>query len=76
MGIFLEAGAHVTGAQETDADADGLRGADDLMRELVGVGVGVAAGIVVEVVELADEGDAGGEHLEEGGAGYVVEILG
>lgn len=46
------------------------------MGEFVGVGVGRAVGLVVEVVEFADGGDAGQEHFEEGERGGGADLFG
>ena len=70
------AGARVEDLEQDEADAGDLGGADDLARQLVGVGVGAAVGGVVEVVELADAGDAGAQHLAVAGERDPVDGFG
>jgi hypothetical protein len=53
-----ETGGEVAGVEEGDADTGLGRGRDQGVPHRVGVGVGAAAGRVVQVVELADAGDA------------------
>lgn len=76
VGGLLEAGAIVGDAEECDADADGVGGGDDAVGEFVGVGVGCAVGLVVEVVKFADGGDTGHEHFEECEGGGGVDLFG
>jgi hypothetical protein len=58
-----EAAREVARVEQRDADAGLGRRLDHRLAH--GVGIGVARGAVVEVVELADAGDAGQRHLPE-----------
>src|SRR5690606_12748579 len=71
-----ETGGEVAGVEEGDADARLGGGRDQGLAHGVGVGVGGAAGGVVQVVELADGGDAGEGHLGVHGAGEAVVGVG
>ena len=53
-----DAAVQVAGVEQGDADAGLARGGQHRRAELVGVGVRAPAGIVVQVVELADRRDA------------------
>jgi hypothetical protein len=72
VGRRLETGARVGDAQQRDAQTNVARGADDLFSEQVGVGIKRPVGRVVQIVKLADGGDAAEEHFEKGHACGVV----
>ena len=62
-GAPSDAGAEIAGVEQGEPDA-GVRGrVDQGLAHRVRVGVRPAAGVVVQVVELADRGDAGQRHL-------------
>ena len=60
----VEAAGHVQHRQQGQADAGFARGGDQRARHRRRVGVRAAVGRVVQVVELADRGVAGFEHLD------------
>ncbi len=64
-----EPAGEVAGVEQRDPDAGLAGGLDQGAAHRVGVVVGRAVGLVVQVVELADGGDPGGRHLAVGGAG-------
>jgi hypothetical protein len=72
---FVIAGARVGAHQESEADADGIRSADDLPREQVRIVIGLAVRLMMQVVKLADVGDAAEGHLEEGHPRDIVDVL-
>ena len=66
----------VAGVEQGDPDPGLARGGDQRRADLVRIVVGLAAGRVVEVVELADRGDPGERHLGEGRPGEAEVALG
>ena len=70
-----EAAGLVEHRQQREADAGALRGAQQRERQRGIVGVGTAVGVVVQVVEFADRGVAGFEHLDVQAGGDRFELL-
>ena len=61
-----EAAVHIESGQQRQADAGLLRRRGDARRHLAEVGIRPAVDVVMQVVELADGGEAGLEHLHVG----------
>src|ERR1700722_12535205 len=66
VGREAVAGADVGAAEQNDAHSYAVRGTDDLLGEEVWIVIGGAGWGAVEIVKLADGGDAGEGHLEKG----------
>ncbi len=62
--LGAEARALVQHRQQRDADARALRGAQQAQRHLGRIGVRRAVGLVMDIVEFADAGIAGAQHLD------------
>ena len=62
----VQSAGQVAGVEQGQPDAGGARGRPQRLAHRVGVGVGVAARRVVQVVELADRADPGQRHLGVG----------
>ena len=75
-GGAAEAAMRVEDRQQGERDAGLGRGRRDRRRHLGGLGVGAPVGVVVQVVELADTGEARLQHLHEGQRGDRLEIVG
>lgn len=71
-----EAAVGIEDRQVGEGDAGRLRGGGDPARHLAEVGVGLAVGVVVEVVELADAGIARLQHLHEGEGRQCLRLFG
>ncbi len=71
----LEAGMGVEDRQNGDAEARRLRRGDAAAGKLGRVGIGPPVAAVMEVVELADRGEAGLQHLDIGERGDGLDIL-
>ncbi len=63
-GLVAEAGRLVQHRQQRDADAGGLRGAQQAQRHLGRVGVRLAVRVVMHVMEFANAGVARAQHLD------------
>jgi hypothetical protein len=72
----LEARAQIGRPQQYDPNPDRSGCGDDLFAEQIGIVVGPSAGVGVQVMELADGGRSGEQHLEKRHARYVVHVFG
>ncbi len=73
---LVEASAEITGVEQGQPDPGVLGRRGERGAHLVGVGVGPPVGLVMQVVELADGGDARQRHLRVGGAGQRQQRVG
>ncbi len=71
----VEARAGVEDGQQRQPDPRRRRSRRDAARHLGPVGVGTAVEVVVEVVELADAGEAGFQHLDVGLRRHGLDVL-
>ncbi|MCW0461962.1 hypothetical protein NB717_003030 [Xanthomonas sacchari] len=71
-----EIGMRIEHRQQGHADTAGLRRGSQTLRHLGAVGVGAAVGGVMHIMELADPGEAGLEHLHVGLLGDGLQIVG
>jgi hypothetical protein len=69
-------GLRVAGVEEADPQTDLSRGIDERFAHHVRVVVRGAAGLVVQVVELANDADAGQAHLGIRGTGQPMQQVG
>ena len=76
LGRLAEARAEVAGVEQRDPEPRTSRRLDQRVAHRVGVVVRRAVGLVVEVVELADSRDPGGDHLAERDGGQVEIAVG
>ena len=71
-----KAAVGVEDRQQGEADAGLGGGGGDAYRHLTRVGIGAPVDIVVQIVEFADAGEAGLQHLGEGLGGDRLDVLG
>ena len=71
-----EPAMEVTGVEQREPDAGGVGGGEERLGHRVLVVVRRTSGLVMDVVELADRGDARHRHLAEHGAGEAVVVVG
>src|SRR5262249_18450559 len=71
-----ETAVRIENWQQCDPDAPARGGSDDAARELAWVCEGCAVSTVVQIVELADMGEARLEHLGEAQRADRLELLG
>ncbi len=71
-----EAAMGVERRQQREADAGRRAGGGDARGHLAEIGIGRAVDVVVQIVELADRGEAGLQHLHVGEGGDRLDVVG